>query len=238
MRSCTGSRQAKSSVLSLARPFHVHLNAARERPPAPLGARPHRPRHAPGALRSHCLGAVAQWREDQATNLWLGYTRSPLQVPVGLISSVGISNPNGLVLISEILSRLPDPWVISVVLGMLQAALLTWVCWELTHKRMLFLIALFPLLTSILMRSASVELWAQWLLIPVNFLFFAGILLYLRHRTPWAIPLVAASMLLGPSLYLAGAVNAFVDLLIVVIVAIARPPQFRFRQWSLPCSFR
>src|SRR3990172_3844583 len=51
--------------------------------------------------------SVAQWREDQATNLWLGYTRGPLDLPVGLISSYDIPNPNGLPLLAIALSRLP-----------------------------------------------------------------------------------------------------------------------------------
>lgn len=181
-------------------------------------------------------GAVSQWREDQSTNLWLGYTRSPLQVPVGLMSSIRLPNPNGMILFSELLSRLPNPWFVSALLGILQAGLLAWVCWHLTRDLKLFAIALGPLLTSVLLRGASVELVQHWILILVNCLFFAGILIYLRSGTLWVLPLVAAALLLGPSIYLAGAVNTAADLVILLIVILSKPPRGSRRAWLGPVA--
>ena len=51
---------------------------------------------------------ISQWREDQATNLWLGYTTGIGNAPVGLISSQDIPNPNGMIIVGFFLSALPD----------------------------------------------------------------------------------------------------------------------------------
>ncbi len=134
--------------------------------------------------------SVAIWREDPATNMWLGYTRSIFEMPVGLISSMRIPNPNGLVLASAILSRLPSLWVVSAVLGVLQACLIAWVSWLGTRDLKLALLSAGPLLASITLRGTSVDLWGQWTSIPVNFLLMAGLLIYIRSRSPWGLPLV------------------------------------------------
>jgi len=40
---------------------------------------------------------VSQWREDQATNLWMGFTHNLFAMPVGLISSANaMPNPSGM----------------------------------------------------------------------------------------------------------------------------------------------
>ena len=177
---------------------------------------------------------VAEWREDQATNIWLGYTRSPLQVPVGLVSSITLPNPNGLVLISEFLSRLPNLWWVSTFLGVLQAAFLVWLCWLLAGGRRLFLIIIGPLLASIVLRGSSVELVLHWTLIPVNLLFFVGIVIYLRRPTPWVLPLLTTVLLLAPSIYLAGALNSIVYALIVLMVLVAKPAAVPRQGWVAP----
>jgi hypothetical protein len=177
---------------------------------------------------------VSQWREDQATNIWLGFTLSPLHAPVGLASSLELPNPNGLVLVSVLLSRLPNLWVISTVLGLLQAALLVWVTWLATRDQFLFAIVIGPLLSSIVLRGISVELWSQWSLIPVNLIFFAGILIYLWRPTPWCMPLFAACLALGPSIYLAGLVNSIAYAVIMLLLLALRPVHPGWRPWIAP----
>jgi len=178
--------------------------------------------------------SVASWREDQAANIWLGYTRAPWQIPVGLISSRHLPNPNGLVLASTLLSRLPNLWVIGTVLGLIQASLLAWVSWLTTRDLKLVLIVGGPLLSSIALRGTSVDLWGQSALVPVNCLFIAGLLIYLRRSTLWALPIVVAASLLAPSIYLSGVVNAIVFVLLTILVGFFRPPRFKRRTWIAP----
>lgn len=180
--------------------------------------------------------SVSQWREDQATNIWLGYTRNLFQIPVGLVSSIGIPNPNGLVLLSVLLSRLPNIWMISTFLGLLQAAMLGWVCWSMTHDSRMLLVIIGPALSSITLRGASVELFSQWMLIPANLLFCAGILIYIRYPTPWMVTTSVAAALFSPAIYLAGAVNSIVYGLIMLIVLVLRPPRFAWRAWLAPLT--
>ena len=59
------------------------------------------------------MALVSQWREDQATNLYIGYHFFDWSTPVGLISSTGIPNPNGMVLLGALLSRLPGLLAVS-----------------------------------------------------------------------------------------------------------------------------
>jgi hypothetical protein len=178
--------------------------------------------------------SVASWREDQAANIWLGYTRTALQVPVGLISSMHLPNPNGLIMASVLLSRLPDLWVIGTVLGLVQAALLVWVGWLMTHDVKLLAVIIGPLLSSIALRGTSVDLWGQWTLIPINCLFMAGLLIFLRRSTLWALPIIIAACLMAPSIYLSGIVNAIVYVLLTTLVGILRPPGHEKRLWVAP----
>ena len=180
--------------------------------------------------------SVASWREDTATNLWLGYNQSPLNIPVGLISEQGLPNPNGLVLLSEVLSRLPNLWVIGTVLGVLQAVLIGWVCWLTTNNPKILLVVSGPLLSSLILREVSVELWNNWMLLPVNLLFLGGIIIYLTRRSLYAIPLFVSVILMSPSIYLAGLVNSIAYVLIIVIVCVIHPPKFSKRNWITPVA--
>ena len=63
---------------------------------------------------------IAQWREDQAANIWIGYTAGIGHSPVGLISSRYIPNPNGMILLGSLLSLLPGLFSISIFLGLTQ----------------------------------------------------------------------------------------------------------------------
>jgi len=178
--------------------------------------------------------SVAQWREDAATNLWLGYTRSPLDAPVGLVSSVEVPNPNGVVLASFFLSRLPDLWAVSVCLGLLQAVFIGWVCWLITRDWALFLLVVGPLWSCVTLRGASVELSNQLLFIPVNLLFFTAIILHLRKPSPWVVPAAVGLSLLAASLYLAGVANAVSYGIVLAIVLVIRPPRGSWRAWLAP----
>ena len=151
---------------------------------------------------------VAQWREDQSANLWLGYTQNPLDLPVGMISSVGIPNPNGMPLLGALLSRLPNLWAVSLALGAAQGALILWAAWLIAGPSPLFFLLSLPGLASVVLGATSVEFWNQWMMTSLNLLFFVLWVEYLRRPSPWKIVLLFVPILLAPALYLAGLVNA------------------------------
>jgi hypothetical protein len=180
--------------------------------------------------------SVSQWREDQATNLWLGYTRKPLDLPVGLVSSVDIPNPNGLPLLAIPLSRLPGLLAISTFLGIVQAALIIWIVWLVFGLTRPALITLGPLLSSVFLGAISVEFWGQWLMVSVDLIFFGLALSYLRRPSVQLLPLMLLVVLLPPALYLAGIVNALVFALLFLLLILFKPPQGSTRGWILSAA--
>jgi hypothetical protein len=168
---------------------------------------------------------VTQWREDQSTNLWLGYTQSPLDMPVGLISSVDLPNPNGMVLLSIFLSRLPNLWYVSLAIGLIQGGLILWIAWLLFKREFLFFIICLPALASVALRATSVEFWNQWIITSVNLLFWGLWITYLRNPTVLKIPLLFLPLLLAPALYLAGLVNAGLFLVFILAGMRVAPPR-------------
>ena len=175
---------------------------------------------------------VSQWREDQATNLWLGYTRSPISLPVGLISSINdLPNANGMPLVGELLSRLPNLWSVSTFLGTWRRILVLWVSWLLAGPgRRFFLLAL-PALASVILGGSSVEFWNQWVMTSLNLLFFGLFILYIRGPSIWKLLLLIVPMLAAPALYLAGLDNAILFFLLTLAAAIYKRPQASRRSW-------
>jgi hypothetical protein len=179
--------------------------------------------------------SVSQWREDQATNLWLGYTQNLWNIPVGLISSLGIPNPNGMVILGLFFSRLPNLWFASSFLGCLQCILIIWLCWGLfPNSKTNFLLATIPLLTSIQLRATSVEFWNQWLMTLPNLLFFIWVNTYLANPKLWKIPFWVFLLCLAPSIYLAGIVNSCAIGILGGLVIISRPPMDWKTSWLKP----
>ena len=121
---------------------------------------------------------ISQWREDQATNIWLGYTAGIGRMPVGLISSANIPNPNGMGLLGFFLSVLPNLLSVSFFLGAVQIILLillVLVGWKSFGRDwQYFLLATIPPLSSVILRSTSVEFWNQYTITLINVFFFFG----------------------------------------------------------------
>jgi hypothetical protein len=168
---------------------------------------------------------IAQWREDQSTNLWLGYTQNIFNIPVGLISSVRFPNPNGMALLGELLSRLPNLWFVSLALGLIQGGLILWIGWLLFEREYLFFGICLPALASIVLRATSVEFWNQWMITLVNLFFWGLWIAYLRKPGAWKIFLLILPVLIAPALYLAGIVNAIVFVLFILTGIRIAPPQ-------------
>ncbi|MGE5462402.1 MAG: hypothetical protein ACM3PS_03550, partial [Syntrophothermus sp.] len=171
---------------------------------------------------------IAQWREDQAANLWLGYTAGISHIPVGLISSRYIPNPNGMVLLGALLSLLPNLLSISLFLGLVQACFLLLVGWKASAGSwQYFALAAFPALCSVILRSSSVEFWNQYTVTLVNVLFIFWALRYLEKPSLWNLPPIAILILLAPSLYLAGVVNAIVMTLLTLGMVLYKRPAWK-----------
>ncbi len=179
--------------------------------------------------------SVSPWREDQATNLWLGYTQHLSNIPVGLISSQGIPNPNGMVILGYFLSFLPTLWLIGSFLGCLQAVLVLLLCWRLFPTSIpKFLLIAVPLLTSVVLRASSVEFWNQWIMTLPNLLFFIWANEYLNSPNLWKIPFWVILICIAPSIYLAGIVNAVVMGILGCAIIIFRPPPGWRTGWWKP----
>ena len=185
-------------------------------------------------VEQSCVGVRRSMEEDAATNLWLGYTRNPLDAPIGLVSSVDVPNANGVVLASYFLSRLPDLRTTSAFLGLLQAAAIGWLCWLITGDALLFLAILGPLWSCITLRGISVELHNGWLLAPLNCLFFCAVILYLRRPSLWIVPAAITLALMAASFYLAGATNSIGFLLVLAILLVVRPPRSGWHTFLAP----
>lgn len=168
---------------------------------------------------------VAQWREDQATNLWLGLTQSLTTIPVGLTSSVGLPNPGGMILLGMLMSRLPSLWTVSALLGCLQAAVVLITCWVGSGgKKSIFLLLCAPLLTSVVLRATSVEFWNQSATTLANLLFLLWTVVYVRRPALGKIPALVGLIMLAPAFYLAGLVNAIVMIGIGAALIVLNPP--------------
>lgn len=157
------------------------------------------------------MSLVAQWREDQATNIYIGFHYFDWQAPVGIISSIGIPNPNGMVLLGAVLSRLPGLIAISTALGIAQlAAMLFWIqSLNIKEPRFNF-IACLTLFSSYLLRVNGAEFWNQLMYSSLNFV-AAGFLAqyYVKNRSAF-LALAIILLFYAPSLYLAGVTNSVV----------------------------
>jgi hypothetical protein len=172
---------------------------------------------------------ISQWREDQATNLWLGYTMGVRDIPVGLMSSKGIPNPNGMVLLGFFLSALPNLLSVSFFLGFVQMILLVLVGWKSSGKNwQYFLLVTIPTLSSVILRSSSVEYWNQYTITLVNIFFIFWLLRYLENLSLWNLPPITVLILLAPSLYLAGLANAIVMTLLTFGVLVYKRPSIKY----------
>jgi len=171
---------------------------------------------------------ISQWREDQATNIWLGYTQGFRGIPVGLMSSRGIPNPNGMILVGFVMSALPGLVAVGFTLSVVQ------VLWVVLLGRQALgtqwrdlLFATVPSLSSVILRSTSVELWNNYVFVSINSSYLFWVIRYLQNRSVWNLPPVVGLVFLAPSLYLAGLVNAVVMTLMTIGVLVWVPPRTR-----------
>jgi len=164
------------------------------------------------ALDSWLWSAFGVWREDQATNLWLGLEIwSGKLSPVGLISSVGVPNPNGAIWLGALLNAWTTLRGVTFALSLLFLVPVAGILFELWHRvggsserGWWVLVAGVPLLTSYVLRTTTNVFWNNFV-----FLHLTAFLIWLLLRE-WRQPSVANAVGLGalvafsPTLYFGG----------------------------------
>lgn len=177
---------------------------------------------------------IAQWQVDEATTIYIGYTKLISDIKVGLISSQGIPNPNGMMFLSKALSLFPDLWVSSYVLSIFQFSLILILSYLVSKiDRGLFMYIFLPLIFCVCLRSISTHLSNQWILTLVNFLFLILILNYLRNPNLKKIILFAYPILVAPSLYLAGITNSIAYIICIFIILFFYKPKINIKDLYL-----
>ncbi len=164
---------------------------------------------------------VSQWREDQSTNIWLAYTKNISDMPVGLLSSKMVPNPNGIVVYGKILTIFESLLAATFFLSIIQIFIFYFLSRELTNNFKVNNYAFVVLSMSTLMSSSSVEFWNNWVLIFINALFFIFILKFINTQKSEYLLISLLVSFIPPALYLAGITNfivySFIILLSVII---------------------
>ena len=160
---------------------------------------------------------VSSWREDEATNIWLSYTKSSLDAPVGLLSSKMIPTPNGFILFGKIFTIFESLLHATIFLSLLQVASFYFLSKEISSNKNLngsvFLILSF----STLMSSSSVEFWNNYILILFNSIFFIFLFKYLNSKKFEFLIGSVCLIIIPPSIYLAGITNSIMYTLLIFL---------------------
>ncbi len=164
---------------------------------------------------------VSQWREDQSTNIWLAYTKNISDMPVGLLSSKMVPNPNGIIIYGKILTIFESLLAATFFLSIIQIFIFYFLSRELTDNFKVNNYAFAVLSMSTLMSSSSVEFWNNWVLIFINAFFFIFILKFINTQKSEYLFISLLISFIPPALYLAGITNfivySFIILLSVII---------------------
>ncbi len=146
---------------------------------------------------------LAQWREDQGANLWMGYQFFSSFPKVGLVNSSHIYNPNGMALFSMPFAWLPGLHFVSFALSLMQVFAVCVFAFVVSKSALFRTVFIVAGLSSVSMRATGIELWNQWVLNPVHLLTVAAMICSLRGSR---LGLVAFWFLalLNPALYMGG----------------------------------
>src|SRR6056300_951129 len=170
---------------------------------------------------------ISQWQVDEATTLWLGLNYSISNLPVGLISSQGIPNPNGMMYLSKFLSLMPTLWSSGYILSLIQLSLILILGFVLSKEnKNYFLLIIVPLILFLSLRSISPHMSKQWVLTLVNLLFFILIAIYINKPSMIRLVLFSIPILIAPSIYLSGVSNSFAYMMCVIFIFFIYPAKF------------
>ena len=160
--------------------------------------------------------SISQWREDQATNIWLSLTETIHSIPVGLLSSKDIPVPNGMIIFGKIFNIFDNLLLATLFFSLLQILCFYLLVSQLAinqNKKMGLLILLS---VSTIMSSSSIEFWNQWTFIIFNCLFFYTYLLFLKSKETFYLIVMLIISTIPASIYLAGILNTLIMGLIIL----------------------
>jgi len=178
---------------------------------------------------------IAVWQVDQATTMWLSLTKSVEDSPIGLISSVGIPNPNGMILLGKFFNYLPSLWWVSFFLSNFQSFLIVILGFVLFKKDKLFFLFITPILFSVAIKSNSAEFSNQFLLTSLNIIYFIFLALYLNKPSSFRLALHLLPIIFAPAIYLGGTPNGLAFLICSLLAFYLRP--FKEKPRKLFISF-
>jgi len=133
------------------------------------------------------LGAAVDRWAWADVSLWDGDSGLLLRLaaahftPIGVLNSRFGPNPNGLVLLADLLLWIGDLRVVSFVLSLGQAAALVWLARGLTRTWAQAIVAAQALLWSAALRAVSTDLWGQWTLLTLDTVAIAALLHHVRR---------------------------------------------------------
>ena len=116
-------------------------------------------------------GAIAaSWREDEATVIWIADNITASNTHVGLVSSVGLPNPNLLILFSKLFTIFDSLISVSLFIAFLNITLIYFALKDKQNDYKNFLLFLLIGFSTYLSQH-TIEPWGQSVLITVNSLF-------------------------------------------------------------------
>ena len=167
--------------------------------------------------------------------MWISLKYTFFQIPVGLISSENIPNPNGMIYFSKLLNKFPSLWLSSYFLSLLQLILIFILAYALSrNNQKLFLLIIIPLILSLCLRSISTHLSNQWVLTLVNLLFLILITLYLNKPSINKFAILALPVFMAPSIYLSGISNSIAYLFSSFFIFFFYPSEINFKKILKP----
>ena len=178
---------------------------------------------------------IAQWHADQATHMWIGLTQKIDNISVGLISSIGLPNPNGMIFIAKVLNLLPSLWSVSFTISIAQLLLIIFLGIVLIKKdKILFFLFITPIIFCVGLRDTSTHFTNQWILINVNIFYFFLLALYLNKPSPIKFIFFLLPILIAPSIYLAGLANSLAFFLCSLLALYFHPLPKNLKIWIFP----
>lgn len=170
---------------------------------------------------------VASWREDEATVIWIGRHFAVTDFTVGIVSSTGLPNPNGLLWIGKLVSYAPDLYFSGLFLQLLHLGALFGLCLVLARGVSLAAgLGLFGSIGCLLAyRTSCSEPFSQWLMLPTTLACTCLFLLCVKKPSFKLLFGLLALLWLPPALYIAGLLNSLVFVLALGVCTI--DAQFR-----------
>ncbi len=153
-------------------------------------------------------GAIAaSWREDEATVIWIADNITALSIHVGLISSVGLPNPNLLILFSKLFTIFDSLISVSLFIAFLNITLIYFALKTKQNDYKNFLLFLLIGFSTYLSQH-TIEPWGQSVLITVNSLFLYCLFRFAINKQFYLFPLFPVIAILPSGIYLAGLTNS------------------------------